>query len=98
DVERYLFFLAHFTRRDKEGIVGPALKDRAVENRVVRDFERILAASDAGDAVNRLLDLDTQTYLPDDVFTKVDIASMAHSLEVRAPFADHILHERVARL
>jgi asparagine synthase (glutamine-hydrolysing) len=97
-VERYLFFLAHFTRRDKERIAGPALRDRAARNLVVRDFERVLARTDASDPLNRLLDLDTQTYLPDDIFTKVDIASMAHSLEVRAPLVDHVLLERMAQL
>ena len=96
--ERYLFFLAHFTRRDKEGLVGEALRERAGENLVVRDFERVLAASDATDALNRLLDLDTQTYLPDDILTKVDVASMAHALEVRAPLVDHVLLERLARI
>ena len=98
EAERYLFFLAHFTRRDKERACGPALIERARGNNVVAEFERILAASDAKDAINRLLDLDTQTYLPDDIFTKVDIASMAHALEVRAPFADHVLLERMAQL
>ncbi len=97
-VERYLFLLAHFSRRDKARIVGPALAERAAADPVAREFARILAASDAADAVNRLLDLDTQTYLPDDIFTKVDIASMAHALEVRAPFADHLLLEHLARL
>jgi asparagine synthase (glutamine-hydrolysing) len=97
-VERYLYLLAHFTRRDKERLLGPALAERARHGRVARDFERLLAASDADDAINRLLDLDTQTYLPDDIFTKVDIASMAHALEVRAPFADHLLLEHMAQL
>ncbi|HZS40386.1 MAG TPA: asparagine synthase (glutamine-hydrolyzing) [Polyangia bacterium] len=96
-VERYLFLLAHFTRRDKERLIGPALVEHARRDRAARELERVLAASDAEDPVNRLLDLDTQTYLPDDIFTKVDIASMAHALEVRAPFCDHLLLERIAQ-
>lgn len=95
--ERYLFFLARW-HRDKEHLLGPALLARARNNAVARDFAAILGRSDAADDTNRLLDLDVQTYLPDDILTKVDIASMAHALEVRSPFLDHVLLERMAQL
>jgi asparagine synthase (glutamine-hydrolysing) len=35
-----------------------------------------------------LLEVDTRTYLPGDLLTKIDIATMAHSLEARSPFLD----------
>src|SRR6266550_3823593 len=60
-----------------EEVSGP-LEDPTIRN-IVPDF------------IERMQYLDTLTYLPDDILTKVDRASMAVSLEARVPFLDHRL-------
>jgi asparagine synthase (glutamine-hydrolysing) len=55
-------------------------------------------ASDARAFLDALLNLDLELYLPDTLMVKVDIASMAHSLEARAPMLDHHFLEFVAKI
>ena len=54
--------------------------------------------SDARAFVDALLNLDLEFYLPDTLMPKVDVASMAHSLEARAPMLDHQFLEFTAKL
>ena len=58
----------------------------------------IYRQSDADNFLDATLDLDLKLYLPDTLMTKTDIASMAHSLETRAPMLDHHFLEFTATI
>jgi asparagine synthase (glutamine-hydrolysing) len=73
------------------------------------DYRRLMAPTRAWNsaqfAPHRRLDVlsqcqqvDIENYLPFSNLTKVDIASMAHGLEVRVPLLDHLLLETVAKI
>ncbi|MBU1363412.1 MAG: amidotransferase 1, exosortase A system-associated [Gammaproteobacteria bacterium] len=61
-------------------------------------FETHAARANTDDPLALVQYLDTHTYLVGDINTKVDRASMAHSLEVREPLMDHLLVEWLATL
>lgn len=57
------------------------------------EMREYLDNAPAEDTLSRVLYLDSKTYLPGDILTKVDRMSMATSLEVRVPVLDHVFLE-----
>jgi asparagine synthase (glutamine-hydrolysing) len=90
--ERYRRWLSVFTPEMKAEMY--ASPHRAHPDPI----EAIFAAAPSLDAVDAMLHGDMEWYLPTDLLVKVDIATMANSLEARSPFLDWHLTEFAARL
>ncbi len=88
----YLTWLSFFTEATRKQAI-PGGSDWAID-----DFARRWAATAGADPLNRLLELNLDTYLVDDLLVKADRMSMAHGLEVRSPFLDAELVAYVATL
>jgi len=95
---RYTHWIMHFTDDMKSSLCTPdfraAVGPRDADELLLRCYRE----SDAPDLIDATLDVDVQTYLPDDLLVKVDIASMAYGLEARSPFLDHEVMEFAAAL
>jgi asparagine synthase (glutamine-hydrolysing) len=88
-LERYAAFLSPFTVEQKRALIGPRLHEEGYDDLWFyrRHWREELAP------LKRLQWADLHTYLAGDLLTRVDRASMAHSLELRPPLLDHELVE-----
>ena len=95
-LERYLRWNAYFTD-DLAALLQPELA-RCFEPERLLDSFRAGYANGSGSTLARLLQLNFETYLLDDLLVKMDRLSMAHGLEARSPFLDTAVVEFGASL
>jgi len=96
--QRYIKCISIFDTAMKKEVCTDAFLSKVERDGAYKFIAPYLDNSGRMEMIDSLLLADTNTYLPDDLLVKVDIASMANSLEGRSPFLDHKLMEFVASL
>src|SRR5438309_10872674 len=96
--DRYARWVSFFTDEAKDQLYSGDLRALLVERRPGDWLESLFAGARGLDPVDAAMAVDVQSYLPYDLLVKVDITSMANSLEARSPFLDHEVMEFAARL
>ena len=94
---RYLDSIAMFQPDERAALYGPGVRASLVadsEAALARHFDRFSALPHD----SRMMRFDFETYLPEDVLTKVDRMSMAHSIETRVPLLDNMVIDFAASL
>ena len=95
----YLSWISYFDPERRGELLAPAVSERLRESPPPERFvEELFAQAPRGDLVNRLSYVELQSFLPCNVLEYGDRMSMAHGLEVRAPYTDHRLVEHVFAL
>lgn len=96
--ERYFRWMSTFNRDAKNELYIPDFAATLNGSDPVDLLEGWFAKANGSKTVDSTMLTDQMTYLPNDLLVKVDIASMANSLEARSPFLDHNLIEFAASL
>jgi len=94
---RYLDSIAMFQADERAALYAPGIRTAlAVDSEAIlaRHFDRFTALPHD----SRMMRFDFETYLPEDVLTKVDRMSMAHSIETRVPLLDNMVIDFAATL
>jgi len=94
----YLRYLSPYPEEEKCNLYQPAFREKLKNIQSIEIMLKTFEESGTRDSIDRALYNNFVSYLPDDLTVKMDIATMAHSLEARSPFLDHQFLEMTARM
>jgi len=97
-VNRYMHWMSVFNEGLKEPLYSDAFREQTDRAFAASFLDTWFKKANGNGPVDTLLLTDLMTYLPNDLLVKVDIATMAVSLEARSPFLDHHVIEFAASL
>jgi asparagine synthase (glutamine-hydrolysing) len=97
-LRRYLDWIAIFNETRRAALYTDEFIAQLPDHDPIEFLQPMWSRTSARDPVTAISLVDLNTYLPCDLMTKVDIASMAHGLECRQPFLDYRLVEFAAAL
>ncbi|MEW6354946.1 MAG: asparagine synthase (glutamine-hydrolyzing) [Planctomycetota bacterium] len=95
---RYMMWISIFDEESKRFLYTDGLADETAGRDSFAFLKQYYDMPARTDFLGKTTFVDMMTYLPCDLLTKVDVTSMAHSLESRSPFLDHKLIEFVATI
>jgi asparagine synthase (glutamine-hydrolysing) len=96
--DRYAATVGIFDAAERSALLEPDIAREVDPSRVQQAIRGPWESATGRTPLDVLLQTDVETYLPGDLLTKMDIATMAYSLEARSPLLDHEVMEFAATL
>lgn len=98
DDVKWRYQLGVFSDEEKDLLLTPDFRSNIDHPSTLSLFAENFNQTTSKDPLNRILEMEWNTQLPDQVLAFIDFLSMAHSVEIRSPFLDYRLVEFVSTI